>query len=76
MFEAPQTKEKSGGAGLYIVIAIVVVLVAGGAWAYMNSKDTANTAAPAAATTAATGTQANPDPVHDLRVAGAAPSCR
>ena len=67
MFEPPQSKEKSGGAGLYIVIAIVIVVVVGGAWAYMNSKDSAK-APDAAAATSTAATQANADPTHDLRV--------
>ncbi len=65
MFEVPQSKEKSGGAVLYIVIAIVIVAVVGGAWFYLNSKDTATPAAPAAAAAAP---QANADPTHDLRI--------
>ena len=70
MFETPQTAEKSSGAGMWIVLSIVIVLAIVGSLAYMNRDTSAKSATPMAA--AAAPTQANADPVKDLRRLGIA----
>jgi hypothetical protein len=67
MFDTPDTERKSG-AGMWIVIAVIVVLVAGGAYWYMSSKGSATSATPAMTASAAPTTAAGADPVKDLRV--------
>ena len=69
MFETPQTAEKSSGAGMWIVLSIVIVLAIVGSLAYMNRDTSAKSATPMAA--AAAPTQANADPVKDLRIVSA-----
>lgn len=67
MFEAPQQQEKSGNLGMWIGIAVVVVVAAALGWYVMGSKGGAKTetAAPSASAGAPA---ASADPVHDLRV--------
>lgn len=64
MFETPETKKETSGAGKWIGILVAVVVVVAGVVFYMDSKGGSKTAAPAAAPAAAL---ANADPVHDLR---------
>ncbi len=70
MFETPDTKEKSSGTGMWIGVALVVVIVAICAYFFMKSSPAAKTAGPAAAPASST-PQANADAVHDLRIVSA-----
>jgi len=67
MFDTPDTERKSG-AGMWIVVAVIVVLVAGGAYWYMSSKGNANSAAPSMTPAAPATAASAADPVKDLRV--------
>ncbi len=71
MFEA-QTKEKSGGSGLLIVICIVVVLAVVGTLAYLNKGPAKSSEASASAASAgAKSTGIKGDPVKDLHIVSA-----
>jgi hypothetical protein len=70
MFEAPQDRAGGSKAGLWVGIAVVVVLVAAGVFWYMTSGG-AKTAAPSGSAPAASASVANADPVKDIRVVGA-----
>ena len=61
MFEA-QTGEKSGGAGMWIGVAVVLVVAAVLGWYVMKPKGAATTESAAGAPVASA------DPMHDLRV--------
>jgi len=63
MFEAPQPKEKSSQAGMWIGVAIVVVIVGVGAYFFTSGKSTT-----APATTSAPAASGPADPTNDLRV--------
>jgi len=66
MFETPETKKETSGAGMWIGILVAAVVIAACVVFYMGSKGgakTESTAAPASAPAAQTGA----DPVHDLR---------
>jgi hypothetical protein len=66
MFEAQQ-KEKSGNAGMWIGVAVVLVVALALGWYVMKPKEGAKSET--AATSASAGTPvANADAVHDLRV--------
>ena len=66
MFEA-QKEEKSSSAGMWIGVAVIVVIAAALGWYVMGPKSGAKTetAAPSAA---ASPSAAAADPVHDLRI--------
>lgn len=66
MFEA-QKQEKSGNAGMWIGIAVILVVAVALGWYVMGPKggSKTQTAAPAAA---ASSSAAGADPVHDLRI--------
>ena len=67
MFETPETKKETSGAGMWIGILVAVALVAAGIVFYLGRQGGAKSTAPAAAPGAAAAAQANADPVHDLR---------
>lgn len=68
MFETPETKRETSGAGKWIGILVAVVIVVAGVVFYMDTKGGAKKAAPTAASAAAAAAaQANADPIHDLR---------
>jgi hypothetical protein len=69
MFEASDAPEKSSGAGIWIVLSIVIVLAIVGSLAYMNRDTSAKSAAPT--TSVAPSVQANADAVKDLHVVSA-----
>ncbi|MGA2509826.1 MAG: hypothetical protein ABSG27_06305 [Candidatus Acidiferrales bacterium] len=69
MFETPDTEKKSSGMGMWIGVALVVIIIAVGAYFYTKSQPAAKTATPAAAPAATA--QSNADAVHDLRVVSA-----
>lgn len=68
MFEAPQQQEKSGNAGMWIGIAVVLVVAIALGWYIMGSKGGAKTETAAPSAAAAGAPAAGADPVHDLRV--------
>jgi hypothetical protein len=70
MFETPQTAEKSSGAGMWIVLSIIIVLAIVGSLAYMNRDTAGKSAAPAAASTVPSA-RANADAVKELHVVSA-----
>jgi hypothetical protein len=70
MFETSQTAQKSSGAGVWIVLSIVIVLAIVGSLAYMNRDTSAKNGAPAAASPAPSA-QANADAIKDLHVVNA-----
>jgi hypothetical protein len=70
MFETSQTEQKSSGAGMWIVLSIVIVLAIVGTMAYMN-RDTSTKSTTQMAASAATANQAGADAVKDLRIVSA-----
>ena len=70
MFEAPQDRVESSRTGLWVSIAVVLVLVVAGFLWYVHSRGGAKSGAPAGAP-AATAAVANADAFHDLRVVSA-----
>jgi uncharacterized protein (UPF0333 family) len=66
MFEAQQEKEKSGNAGMWIGIAVIVVVAAALAYYVMGPKSGSKSVAPAAV--AASSPAINEDAVKDIRV--------
>lgn len=67
MFEAVEEKKEESTSRLWIGVAVVAALVAGGIWFYTTSSRTAEAPVPAAASKAAAA-KAAADPVHDLKV--------
>jgi len=67
MFEA-QKEEKSGNAGMWIGILVILIIAGALAWYVMGPKGGAKTADTAAPAAAAAGSAAGADPVHDLRI--------
>jgi type II secretory pathway pseudopilin PulG len=65
MFEAPQQAKPSGSTGLWIAIAVIVVLAAVGGYFFLQSQGAANRQATASAAVAAKG---NADAVRDLKI--------
>src|SRR6202171_1035519 len=70
MFETPQEIEPAASKGLWIGIAVVVVVGAVGAYIFMNSKSTASKQAPAAASST-TPVKSDAVPIHDLKIQSA-----
>ncbi len=65
MFETPQEIKPSASKGLWIGIAVVVLVGAAGAYSFLMLRDNANKRAPLATSAVAK----NPaDPVHDLKI--------
>lgn len=67
MFEA-QKEEKSGNAGMWIGILVILIIAGALAWYVMGPKGGAKTAETAAPAAAPSTTAAGADPVHDLRI--------
>ena len=67
MFEPPETKQKSSGAGMWIGVGIIVVVCVA-AFLYVNSRGPRNSTGPASNTAAAAAPAGKPDPVQDLRI--------
>jgi len=67
MFEA-QKEEKSGNAGMWIGIIVILIIAGALAWYVMGPKGGAKSADTAAPAAAASGSAAGADPVHDLRI--------
>jgi hypothetical protein len=67
MFETPEEVKQKEPKGFWIAIAVVVAMVAVGAYFVVKSRSTANKQAPVAASSAAA-VKSDADPVHDLKI--------
>jgi hypothetical protein len=68
MFEAPQETKPSASKGLWIGIAVIVVLGAGVAYFFMQSKGAADRQATPSMAGAAAQAKGDADPVRDLKI--------
>jgi len=67
MFETPEEIKETGSKGLWIGIAVVVAVLAVGAYIIIRSRGNVNTQASAVARAPAV-VKGNADPVHDLKI--------
>jgi len=68
MFEAQQQKENSSKLGMWIGVAVIIVVVAALAYYVMGPKESSKSNSAASTASTSSASPANADPVKDLRV--------